>query len=106
MEMILNMPNNYLELEDEEMMYLDGGWSITISATKCNRIAAVAAMGAGLAGTVGGILGLASCGLGASIAAVVAGIASLISGYFWLAGSYNGVKVTNGIPDIIGCWWL
>lgn len=106
MEMILNMPNNYLELEDDEMMYLDGGWSITISATKCNRIAAVAAMGAGAAAAIGGILGLASYGLGAAIAAVVAGIATVISGYFWLAGTYKGVKITNGIPDIIGCWWL
>lgn len=27
MEMNLVLPNNYVELEQEEMMYVDGGWS-------------------------------------------------------------------------------
>ncbi len=28
MELVL--PNNYVEIEEEEMMYLDGGWSTTM----------------------------------------------------------------------------
>lgn len=27
MEMTLSLPQNYVEIEQEEMMYLDGGWS-------------------------------------------------------------------------------
>ncbi|MFR7590793.1 MAG: hypothetical protein ACLUVC_05060 [Longibaculum sp.] len=26
MEMTMNLPRNYVEIEEEEMMYLDGGW--------------------------------------------------------------------------------
>ncbi len=28
MEMTLKLPQNYVEIEEEEMMYLDGGWNL------------------------------------------------------------------------------
>ena len=31
MEMTLNMPQNYVEIEQEEMMYLEGGWYTNIA---------------------------------------------------------------------------
>ena len=40
MEMTLRLPNNYVEIEEEEMMYLDGGWSITINRSTVNAAAA------------------------------------------------------------------
>ncbi len=34
MELVL--PQNYVEIEQEEMEYLDGGWSVTVNRkTKC-----------------------------------------------------------------------
>lgn len=32
-KMELTLPMNYVELEQDEMMYLDGGWSVTINRT-------------------------------------------------------------------------
>lgn len=40
MEMIL--PNNYVEIEEEEMMYLDGGYSINWSRSTTGRVLDVA----------------------------------------------------------------
>lgn len=40
MELIL--PNNYIEIEEEEMMYLDGGYSINWSRSTTSRVIDVA----------------------------------------------------------------
>lgn len=38
MEMTLRLPNNYVEIEEEEMMYLDGGWSSSIARSNLKGI--------------------------------------------------------------------
>lgn len=35
MELVL--PRNYVEIEQEEMMYLDGGWSVTVNRKTINQ---------------------------------------------------------------------
>ena len=35
MELVL--PQNYVEIEQEEMMYLDGGWSVTVNRKTINQ---------------------------------------------------------------------
>ena len=72
MELVL--PLNHVELEDEEMMYLDGGWSRSITETagaardRMRRGAAAASVGVAVSlvlGVVGSVIG--------KIFAVVAG---------------------------------
>ena len=73
MEMTLNMPQNYVEIEQEEMMYLDGGWktysnwwglSTKITKSECSKIAAGASVAAlipklaPVAGIVAAVAGL------------------------------------------------
>ena len=36
MELTMNLPRNYVEIEEEEMMYLDGGWRVTINRRTIN----------------------------------------------------------------------
>ena len=42
MEMALQLPNNYVEMEQEEMMYLDGG--LTLSASTVRQLGAALAI--------------------------------------------------------------
>lgn len=42
--MELSLPMNYVELEQEEMMYLDGGWSINQVVRNCVGLASVAGL--------------------------------------------------------------
>ncbi|WP_028042335.1 hypothetical protein [Candidatus Stoquefichus massiliensis] len=42
MEMTMNLPRNYVEIEEEEMMYLDGGYSIDWSRKTTARFIDVA----------------------------------------------------------------
>ncbi len=114
MEMCYNdalvMPKNYAVINEEEMMYLDGGakkYVGYISANTCSRAAAVAAIGGGIltilcgaATVVSAIATLASCGTLAAGTAILAGITAVvgggtmvISGYLWLASTYNGLNV-------------
>ncbi len=38
MEMTLKLPQNYVEIEEEEMMYLDGGWSWSTLGRNLNNL--------------------------------------------------------------------
>ena len=114
MEMCYNdalvMPKNYAVINEEEMMYLDGGakkYVCSISATACNRLAAVACIAGGLltaicglATVVSAVATVASLGSTAAATAIlggitcaVAGVTAAISGYLWLASTYNGLNV-------------
>ena len=64
MEMALQLPNNYVELEQDEMMYLDGGASVITTAAAArnsfNTLSTAATTGVALSaglGLLGGILG-------------------------------------------------
>ena len=69
----LVMPKNYAVVNEEEMTYVEGGWSATVYGSLNNikwRInAAIAAC------VAGDLLGLASCAGGELIAKVLGGIA-------------------------------
>ena len=43
MELVL--PQNYVEIEQEEMMYLDGGWRVTVNRTTINKALSYAGKG-------------------------------------------------------------
>ena len=45
MELVL--PRNYVEIEQEEMMYLDGGWSVTVNRRTINQALSWAGKGWG-----------------------------------------------------------
>lgn len=51
MKMTMNMPQNYVELDQEEMMYLDGGWSASTFYKSASRLASHAyQLGIGIVG--------------------------------------------------------
>jgi len=91
MEMTLRLPNNYVEIEEEEMMYLDGGywthvghaeWTWTIDARACTILAAYAVAGA----TISELLGK----IGVPYAKQVATIFELSSAIFGIVAAHGG----------------
>ena len=106
----LVMPENYAVVAEEEMMYLDGGakrYVGYINANTCSRMAAYAAIGAGIVGIIGGsativsaVATILSCGGAAAALAISAGITvvaggglAVLSGYLWLASTYKGLNI-------------
>ncbi|WP_282926701.1 hypothetical protein [Helcococcus kunzii] len=49
MELVL--PNNYVEIEQDEMMYLDGGWSVTVNRRSINQALAKGILAKGTLGS-------------------------------------------------------
>lgn len=100
---LLDMPYNYVELDNNEMEYLDGGVSIEqnilgykvfLSAQNCGDLAALAAAGSITCGTVSAVLGLTGVGIPFAIAgAIAAGVLGLGSAYMWLCSNHNGAWV-------------
>jgi len=66
MEMTLRLPQNYVEIEQEEMMYLDGGGSSRITGTlgqlRSRLAQAINGSHIGIAGSVGAALLLGKVG--------------------------------------------
>lgn len=49
--MQLVLPNNYVEIEQNEMMYLDGGWSVTVNRRTINQALAKGILAKGTLGS-------------------------------------------------------
>lgn len=113
----LVMPSNYAIMNEEEMTYLEGGALKllgTISADKCNKMAAKVAIGASIfailvgAGTVLGVVAncykvqkaVAILGIGTGVMAIAGGTGGLVSAYLWLAGANKGLNIYGcmGMP--------
>lgn len=97
----LVMPGSYAVMDEEEMMYVEGGVKITknFTASQCNRMAALACISGGIvtficgcATVVSAVASVMSCGTLTAATAIFAGImcvaggaTAAISGYLWLA---------------------
>lgn len=98
----LVMPNKYAIMNEDEMMYVEGGW--TFSASECNEIAANWAIAAGAATVVGGIATLlvaifsvgnwVATAIAGCIAVVIAGSLATISGIFWKGSCGDGLSIS------------
>lgn len=101
MEMTLNLPKNYSEIEEEEMMYLEGGsywkhvghaeWTYTFTRTDFNKIAAAVSLGTSVAAAIAKwapdpeIKGLAG---------TIAAVGSIASAFFtYLGANTNGFRI-------------
>ncbi|HDT6579418.1 TPA: hypothetical protein QFT23_005712 [Bacillus cereus] len=78
----LVLPSNYVEIESEEMEYVDGGYYISNSDLKGIVFSAVGA-GASVAAIEAGIYGIA------------AGLAAAVPGLGWLTGTVLGANAAN-----------
>lgn len=117
----LVMPSSYAMLDEEEMMYVEGGAKkliTTISATNCNRLASMAAIAGGLVTALCGLVTVVSavatlldCGITAAAVAIAGGITcaaggltAAVSGYLSLASTYKGLNIYyNTITLNISC---
>ncbi len=93
----LVMPSHYVELDSDEMSYVDGGyelikkhilwWDITIgislSATECADLAAFCAGGATLSLLI----------TEPAVSKALAIVLGLGSAFFWLASNHNGMNI-------------
>lgn len=98
----LALPTSYVDVDNEEMEYVDGGKVIyTISTSKCNQLAAALAIATGILTCFGAVATLVATIVGtpfagavtACIATCIVGMAGAASGYFWLASARNGMNV-------------
>lgn len=105
---VLQFPSNYVLMSEEEMTYVNGGYSFLcdenysdvrtdtkkISATQFNRIAAVYA-GCAATATVAAEI-LTGCGfpISAVAATIVAGICGMIAAANAYAGTYNALQIS------------
>ena len=91
----LVMPSSYAVMNENEMMYLEGGAiKIRVNATTCNRIAALACAGAGVCAVVGAICSIVSGGLSWAAGLTLAGgLLTIASGLFWYASTYNVIEL-------------
>lgn len=95
------MPSSYAVMNEEEMMYLEGGAvKIRVNATTCNRIAAILCVAAGVCAVAGAICSIATAGMSwAAGLALAGGLLTIGSGLCWYASTYDiielGVK-SNG----------
>ena len=87
MELVL--PKNYIEIEQDEMMYLDGGWTSTRTETATqarNRFRNVASLA-----QVGQVLSVIKIGVSAAMKNVVGGIVGTLLGtWFTNVRSHSG----------------
>lgn len=114
----LVMPANYAVVSEDEMTYVDGGMfiipsnsastttttttkvSVTLSASQCNELAAVLAIGGG-GGTIAtaaiSLLAALTGGTGAAIVVAVMGLSSgaisTLSGFLWLGSANDGLRL-------------
>ncbi|PKM95145.1 MAG: hypothetical protein CVU84_07430 [Firmicutes bacterium HGW-Firmicutes-1] len=102
-DMVISMPSNYVEIDNDEMVYLEGGLSITqnsagykitLSARNCGDLAALAAGGSISVASVAALLGLSGVGIPWAIAGVIyAGVLGVGSSYMWICSNHNGATM-------------
>ena len=95
MEMVL--PNNYVALEQEEMMYLDGGWTWS---TFRNNMIGLAAFGAAVGYLGKQVLKLVGTNTAYSaVVAVASGTVAKIGSFFggWIGAVVFGVSAAAAI---------
>lgn len=104
----LKMPQSYVPLTEEEMTYVDGGYSFLndenysdvrtdtklVSAATCNSIAARYSGCATTSACAVGILQACGVAISAVGAGIVIAVCGMISSYFWTASAHNGLKLT------------
>lgn len=115
-EYALAMPTSYVDIDRDEMEYVDGGAKVTtivpyvniyvkLSARECGDIAAKLAGGGATAASIAGVLGLTGYGISAAIALTIAsGIMGLGSAYMWYCSNANGFYYNYrlGLTDLWG----
>ena len=106
----LVMPSRYAMMDEEEMMYLDGGAikiAATFSASQCNKMAAIACIVGGVITFIAGIAAVVSAvktfltagatfvawAIWSGIATAAAGITGTVSGYLWFASANKGLNI-------------
>jgi len=103
MELTLNLPTNYVEIEQEEMMYLDGGaycvnegwgsWYVHFTKSDLQNIAVALKVGQGVSYVLSGILALAGAAKFAAVTAIAGTIAGVASWVFKQLAKTNGLRV-------------
>lgn len=102
MELVL--PNNYVEIEEEEMMYLDGGWSWSVTKARRNTKALMACPTLAF---VGRALWAVMNKKGVTFAKTVAKTAWVAAKAFWALPWYAklmGFAAGAGFIAAIGTW--
>ncbi len=99
----LIMPSNYAVMDEEEMIYVEGGvsvkktsmgYKVVLSAQDCGDLAALAAGGSATMATVSGVLGATGVGIPAVVVtAVLAGVSGVGSAYMWLCSNHKGATI-------------
>lgn len=90
----LVMPSSYAVMSEDEMMYVDGGISIKVNSTTCNRIAALLCVGAGACVVAGAIMAIHSGGLSLNAGLeLAAGLLTIGSGLCWYASTYKKIEI-------------
>ena len=101
----LSLPCNYVEIDSEEMVYVDGGkvvtqryygWDVYYSAQECNDIGIFLSASAVTAASVAAYLGLTGYGIPVALALTIAGGVMGVGAAFWLyAGNHGGLNSSN-----------
>ncbi|MEG0094364.1 MAG: hypothetical protein RR673_09780 [Erysipelotrichaceae bacterium] len=112
MEMILNLPKNYVEIEEEEMMYLDGGVYVNNSTVR-GILFAVGGIGANSVWAMKTALSAGVWSVASKLAMVpVIGkwCAGLFVGYYYLntgmiVNAFFGALVRGRGMDVSVGWW-
>lgn len=88
MELSLNLPAQYAELEQEEMIHLDGGWNIKTFAFNIAGFAAISTAASYIASQISKYLG--SGYASKSIANLTGNVSFLVDKIGFLAGGWVG----------------
>lgn len=91
MELRIKLPNQYLELDQEDMMYLDGGGLVTVSCSKAFMIDLITAGSSFLLAAIGAAIGGF---VGAAVAKAITPIAMGALGWI-LGGTIARSSVTR-----------
>jgi len=97
------LPTIYVEIEQEEMMYLDGGvycvnegwgsWYVHFTKSDCGTISAITGGIAFISGRVSSMLTKGGAATYGAIAKITQGVLALVSGLFLYAYYNNGLRV-------------
>jgi len=98
MEAVLSLPINAIALDNEEMEYVDGGYSISkisngylirLSSRECGDLSALIAGGTSVTTAIATVIPVA----GPAIAAGLAAGFGLWGTYFWICSNHNGMYI-------------
>lgn len=115
-ELVLQMPSNYVDIEKDEMEYVDGGATLqktwygylgTLNKSECSDLSNLIWMGTGVAGVSAAVTGYFSLGVGTLVSGITGGILAIGAGYLGIAANHNGVnfRIVNNKFVLGGIRW-